>query len=51
MKNIVKLLLIAVFGVLAACGKSDKDVPADDLVAENTNQTFCTTRQWIFTMR
>jgi hypothetical protein len=32
MKNIVKLLFIAVFGVLAACGKSGKDV--------NTNQTL-----------
>lgn len=40
MKNILKLLLIAVFGVLAACGKSGKDVPADDLVAENTNQVL-----------
>ena len=40
MKNIFKLLLIAVFGVLAACGKSGKDVPADDLVAENTNQVL-----------
>lgn len=40
MKNILKLLLIAVFGVLAACGKSGKDVPSDDLVAENTNQVL-----------
>lgn len=40
MKNIVKLLFIAVFGVLAACGKSGKDVPAGDPVAENTNQVL-----------
>ena len=40
MKNIIKLLFIAVFGVLAACGKSGKDVPAGDLVAENTNQVL-----------
>jgi hypothetical protein len=40
MKNILKLLLIAVFGVLAACGKSGKEVVADDLVAENTNQVL-----------
>lgn len=40
MKNIVKLLFIAVFGVLAACGKSDKDAPAGDSVAESTSQTL-----------
>lgn len=38
MKNILKLLFIAVFGVLAACGKSGQDTPAGDPVAENTNQ-------------
>lgn len=40
MKNILKLLFIAVFGVLAACGKSGKDTPAGDPVAENTNQVL-----------
>lgn len=40
MKNIVKLLFIAVFGVLAACGKSGKDTPAGDSVAESTSQTL-----------
>lgn len=40
MKNIVKLLVIAVFGVLAACGKPGKDAPAGDLLAENTNQVL-----------
>lgn len=38
MKNIVKLLVIAVFGALAACGKSGKEAPAGDPVTENTNQ-------------
>lgn len=40
MKNILKLLFIAVFGMLAACGKSGKDSPAGDPVAENTNQAL-----------
>jgi hypothetical protein len=40
MKNILKLLFIAVFGVLAACGKSGKDTPAGEPVAENTNQVL-----------
>lgn len=40
MKNIVKLLFIGVFGVLAACGKSGKESPAGDPVAENTNQVL-----------
>ncbi len=40
MKNILKLLFIAVFGMLAACGKSGKDVPVGDPIAENTNQVL-----------
>jgi hypothetical protein len=40
MKNILKLLFIAVFGVLAACGKSGKDAPAGDAVTENTNHVL-----------
>lgn len=38
MKNILKLLCITAFGVLAACGKSGKDVPMGDPVVENTDQ-------------
>jgi len=38
MKNILKLMFIAVLGVLAACGKSGKDTPTADPVGENTNQ-------------
>lgn len=40
MKSIVKLLFIAVLGVLAACGKSGKEPAAGDPVAENTNQVL-----------
>ncbi|HET9053069.1 MAG TPA: hypothetical protein VFM90_02780, partial [Cyclobacteriaceae bacterium] len=38
MKNIVKLLFVAFFGMFAACGKPGQDVPAGDQAAENTNQ-------------
>lgn len=40
MKSILKLLFIAVLGILAACGKSGKEPAAGDPVAENTNQVL-----------
>lgn len=40
MKNIEKLVIIAVFGLCAACGKSGKEVPVGEPIAENTNQVL-----------
>lgn len=40
MRNIEKLVIIAVFGMLAACGKSGKEMPVGEAITENTNQVL-----------